>query len=477
MDNQEIIPNLNIDRSYPHPNPSISFWLQGTRSSPLLGFRSENFPESAEVVIIGSGLSGASTAYFLLTGENTPQNVVMLEAREVCSGATGRNGGHCRPDCYRGYSGYKTTFGKEQAFKILQNEMDTLNLTEEIIKKERIECDFWRGDYFIDVAMNQSCADQWSETLAEYTADGADLEGIVEWIDDPGEAKKLSRCAHAHAVARFSAGSLWPFKLASGLLDICIKKHNLNLQSTTPVLAVRRPPNSEYGSWIVETERGNIIANKVVFASNAFTATLLPEFKDKITPFRGQCSAIIPTKPFSGPGLLKHTYSFRWGAPRGDYDYMIQRPKDGTIILGGGRSQVALDDQIDQTDDSVKNPAITEYLRVVLRDYLEGWGEESIGEGLFSDWTGVMGYTPEAVPYVGPVHGKSGLFINAGHSGHGMARIMTCSRGIAALMKGANWEATGLPECFEPTPSRLSSSKTVKELWMERYAQGGQMLH
>ena len=44
-----------------------------------------------------------------------------------------------------GYKGYKAQFGKEQAMNILQNEMDTLNLVEEIVKKEGIDCDFWRG--------------------------------------------------------------------------------------------------------------------------------------------------------------------------------------------------------------------------------------------------------------------------------------------------------------------------------------------
>ena len=88
---------------YPHPNPSISFWLQGTRSSSLLGHRSSTeLPETADVVIIGSGLSGAAIAYFLLTGQNPPKSVIIIEAREACTGATGRNGGHCRPDCYRG---------------------------------------------------------------------------------------------------------------------------------------------------------------------------------------------------------------------------------------------------------------------------------------------------------------------------------------------------------------------------------------
>ncbi len=130
-----------IPPGYPHPEPCLSFWLQGTRSSPLLGHRTtEALPETAEVAIIGSGISGAAAAYFILTGPNPPKSIVMLEARELCHGATGRNGGHCRPDCYRGgrvsafpfhssvyvhagYKGYKNHFGKEQALKILQNEM------------------------------------------------------------------------------------------------------------------------------------------------------------------------------------------------------------------------------------------------------------------------------------------------------------------------------------------------------------------
>ena len=92
-----------IAPGYPHPEPCLSFWLQGTRGSSLLGLRTtETLPETAEVTIIGSGITGAAAAYFILTGPNPPKSVIMLEARELCHGATGRNGGHCRPDCYRG---------------------------------------------------------------------------------------------------------------------------------------------------------------------------------------------------------------------------------------------------------------------------------------------------------------------------------------------------------------------------------------
>jgi len=74
---------------------------------------------------------------------------------------------------------------------------------------------------------------------------------------------------------------------------------------------------------------------------------------------------------------------------------MVQRPKDGIIILGGGRWTVPIEQLLGQTDDSVKLPPITEHLGSALSEYLNNWGEESIGEGLLCDWTGIMGYTPE----------------------------------------------------------------------------------
>ena len=49
-----------------------------------------------------------------------------------------------------------------------------------------------------------------------------------------------------------------------------------------------------------------------------------------------------------------------------NFDYMIQRPKDGTIIVGGGRWKVSVENLIGNTDDSVKIPDLTEYLRLYI---------------------------------------------------------------------------------------------------------------
>ena len=39
--------------------------------------------------------------------------------------------------------------------------------------------------------MDQSCADQFYATFEEFKADGGKVEGIVEWVADPEEAKKV----------------------------------------------------------------------------------------------------------------------------------------------------------------------------------------------------------------------------------------------------------------------------------------------
>ena len=89
------IPKQRKPCGLPQPTSSASFWH--SEPSPLLiGHRStRNLPSTADVVIIGSGMTGASMAHHLLhqgssSGEHGSPSVVMLEAREACWGATGR---------------------------------------------------------------------------------------------------------------------------------------------------------------------------------------------------------------------------------------------------------------------------------------------------------------------------------------------------------------------------------------------------
>jgi predicted NAD/FAD-binding protein len=75
----------------PTPASSNSFW----HSEPnefLIGHRTtEELPAEADIVIVGSGITGTSAARYLAEDERAKgKSVVLLEAREACWGATGR---------------------------------------------------------------------------------------------------------------------------------------------------------------------------------------------------------------------------------------------------------------------------------------------------------------------------------------------------------------------------------------------------
>jgi hypothetical protein len=76
----------------PLANPTISYWQDPPDATLADYLSSETVPETADTVIIGSGITGSSIAYNLLNSSKSAGKVVLLEARQACSGATGRNG-------------------------------------------------------------------------------------------------------------------------------------------------------------------------------------------------------------------------------------------------------------------------------------------------------------------------------------------------------------------------------------------------
>lgn len=79
LEGQAQLPSVESTNSYWHKEPS----------EKLLGYRSTaELPSTAEVVVVGSGITGTFTARELV--KRGCKNVVLLEAREACWGATGR---------------------------------------------------------------------------------------------------------------------------------------------------------------------------------------------------------------------------------------------------------------------------------------------------------------------------------------------------------------------------------------------------
>lgn len=76
----------------PVHNATVPYWR--TELHALDEHRTtEELPTECDIAIVGAGMTGIATAYHIskLAGEKPP-SVVILEARQLCSGATGRNG-------------------------------------------------------------------------------------------------------------------------------------------------------------------------------------------------------------------------------------------------------------------------------------------------------------------------------------------------------------------------------------------------
>ncbi|KAI0479513.1 FAD dependent oxidoreductase [Xylariaceae sp. FL0804] len=485
----------------PVPNPCLSFWQQTTRSFPYLNANAVGPIPSGEdgsiqYAIIGSGISGALTAFELLEAGVPPHAVVILEAREAASGASSRNAGHVRPDAFRGFAPYARIHGAEQALKILANEREVFHRLEAFVKKHDVPSDFHATTTF-DVCLTPSFAEFLARSFAEYRAAGGDVSHITVHADAASAARRTGVRA-ALAAYEWPAGSSHPAKLAQWLLARCAER-GVRLLTHCPVTAVTAAAAAAEeggegggggGWWRLTTPRGALRAREVVHCTNAHAAHLLPGLAPFLTPNRAQAHALVPPPELTGKeGAMGSTMSLRYGLRH--FYSVIQRPADGIVILGCSRSNPNLSEETMagtvSADDSVgfsreiRDDAMAQFWSTMLGggdddddddyDATPPDGEKvddgmpgrrsaagpdlRHGEGLLHAWTGIIGLTSDTCPFVGRVPGAEGQWVCAGFNGHGMARIFTCAPGLVKVMRGAAWSDTGLPECFEINEERL----------------------
>lgn len=335
---------------------------------------------------------------------------------------------------------------------------------------------------------------QWSRCLSavalikKHFTEPGDSQGIARYELYSAEEAREKFFVKGRSVAgegvkgavRYVAGSISAYRFVCGVLKMCLER-GLELFTHTPVLGLFR---TESGVWILQTEKGVLTSRNVVLATNGYTARLFPGFQGAIVPLRGQVTAQKPGLGMPKEGL-ETTYSFIYG---NGYEYMIPRPPSspfpGDIIIGGGLAHATNEglEEYGTTDDSSLNPVISSYLDKTLVSYFgEAWGEdqtpslidqtssvgpvgeggqaalagESGGEGrVRKEWTGIMGYTPDGFPFIGPVPGMRGLFVSAGFLGHGMVMCWECGGEVARMIEGREGESA-FPEAFLITEERM----------------------
>ncbi|WVQ71310.1 hypothetical protein IAR50_000837 [Cryptococcus sp. DSM 104548] len=478
--------------TFPQPFTStVSHW-QATNRGPDAFFghnKDKPLPHGViDYVVVGAGMAGASTAYHLTRkGVSPGKTIVVLEAKDVASGATGRNGGHCAPYSFAALpelteplSAGGAGLNIDQALDVLDFERRVLLWVEKTVEKEGWEIDLWKGEK-VEVRLTEKQAErmdrlykQWAEARSK-SEKYKDIPLEWSWTWDKSKAQKDTRFKGAVAYSKGPAGSIHPHKLASAFLRSALETGQAELYSWAPVKGLRKVDGAQtlsaekqgggYGLWEVDLgKRGKVRARDVVICTNAYTPGVLKgtDIDKFLTPYQGQAANITPPPTYSGPSSLAYSYTSENGT------YLISTPHAG-IVLGLSSNNAIKQGVLDKKeiygtwDDSYVQPAAKKWLGEFCKENFEGWGEEAVGEGGIRFWTGIECATQDTLPLIGSIpFGQSqnekkdhaGLYIAAGYQGHGMARVVLSTKYLVEYITTGRWN-DGLPRPFIITQERL----------------------
>lgn len=156
----------------PNPDQSQTYWLSDPPFLELVNTSSSELPKTADVVIIGSGIAGASIARALLherrrKNVDADKKVIVFEARQLCSGATARNGGHIKPVAYEAFSRFRKVFSDERAAALTRFQIRHVECLTKLCQAEGIETAEAREVETVDLFLDE---DTFQKTVKDVEA-------------------------------------------------------------------------------------------------------------------------------------------------------------------------------------------------------------------------------------------------------------------------------------------------------------------
>ncbi|KAL7931647.1 FAD dependent oxidoreductase domain-containing protein [Trichoderma chlorosporum] len=451
---QALLQRIHAGPFTPVENPTEPYWMRDA-PFPDIGDVQGELPEVADVVVVGSGITAAAAVRTMLElscssgeGKEMPR-IAVVEARQLCSGATARNGGHIKCAPHEEFQRLRKPLGEERARKAVRMQMRHL----EVLKKvgERMPWGEVREVETVDVFLEEDAFEKAKKSVEDMKAWMPEFE-IFSWEKEEAR-EKFGVNRHVVGAISYQAGALWPYRLVTSTWnDLIARFPNLIVNTHTPVSSITKNTNSSSYPYQVHSSRGAIYAKHVLYATNAYTGHLVPALRGCLTGVIGHMTAQQPGAGFAPVCHGGRSWSVIYGS---GFDYVTQRPdaSDGTpgdLMIGGGlfRSKDEGLDQIGVWDDSRVDAFPLMHLRGSVATVFEPkWG---FGGGLKDAWSGIMGFTGDTMPFVGRLPpGTSGVkenhvgggleegsgeWIAAGFNGEGMVWAWLSGVAVAVMM-------------------------------------------
>jgi len=437
----------------PRAAPNESFWLDAIETEelepPLEGKR------EADVVLVGGGYTNLVAAY-CLKQERPDIEIALLESSYVGFGASGRNAGMVLQDPHID----RIARHGERAVRFTYDEtVGVVDWIERVAREEGFDCELEKTGYF-EVAFLPAHIRSIEQLAARARKAGIELPLLSR--DEIRERIRSPRFIGALHHPR--AAMLHPGKYVTGLKRAVLRA-GVRVYEQTRVTELDESRRG--GEVRVATERGSLLAQKLVLGLNAYLpAARLGVIRDRAVSL---FSFIILTEPLSDGPWKELAWQRREGYSdlRRIHNYV--RPS-GRRILFGGRVLYHF---------GVDSPARSERIYARLEQEMVATFPCLEGVKLTHRWSGPVAVTWRRTPIIGRT-GKA-IFYALGYSGMGVSLGTLSGRVLADLIVGqeSRWRellyltAPGWP--LPPEPFRFlgfQGSYYAMRLrdWLDRFS-------
>jgi len=280
--------------------------------------------ESCDLCIVGGGYTGLWTA--IIAKERDPsRDVILIDAHEVGSAASGRNGGFMDSSLTHGVANAQQRFPNE--VNVLEElGLQNLNEIESAIRRYNIDCDYERTGA-IDVATSSHPASY----LAELRDDYQQLRSLgqsVEWLDQETLRSQVHSPTYSGGLWRKDRAALVdPARLAWGL-KTAAESLGVRIYEDSKAISIEK----DGVGVLVDTPLGRVRAGKVALGTNAFKP-LLKRLGHYIAPVYDYC---LVTEPLTPAQLASIGWENRQGISDIPNQFHYYRLTADNRILWGG---------------------------------------------------------------------------------------------------------------------------------------------
>jgi gamma-glutamylputrescine oxidase len=378
----------------------------------------------ADVAVVGGGLTGLSAAYHLAAARPGVR-VALLEAGALGAGASGRNTGMLGPGVGQSLPALAARLGRQQAAALYRATLEAVSDVKALCAREAIACDLKMTGQLLRA---RSRGDR--RRLARQAALMGELELPVERLDDDAAARVLrlpaapGGAADGPAALRFAhAGLLHPGKLVAGLARAAAAR-GASLYTGARVTEIGGRSGARRAS-VSLAGGGTVLADDVVVATAGYTAGL-GVLRGRILPVHLQALA---TAPLTADALAALGWRGREGVveARRIFNY-FRLTADDRLVFGGAAPRYHW----------WGRPPAGEGARALgaLRRALASVFPRDLGIDrlpVTHAWSGVIGYTLDALPVIGRDRERPAVLHALGWCGHGLALSVASGAWIATL--------------------------------------------